>query len=188
MTVGELHKAHFHELGTERLILRPVRLGDAEDMFAYTSVPESFRYLRRDPHVSADEDRAFIQNVLEGYREHREFVWGIGQRGDERLIGTCRLFDFQMESGACEVSYLIHPGWCCRGIASEAVGRLIRYAFDELEICTFFARCAVANTGSERVMKKCGMKRVAILPCAAELHGVSHDFLLYAIQKGETTE
>jgi len=187
MTVKELHIAHFHELGTERLILRPVRLEDAEDMFAYTSVPESFRYLRRDPHVSTDEDRAFIQNVLEGYREHREFVWGISLRSEGRLIGTCRLFDFQMEAGSCEASYLIHPERRRSGIASEAVGRLIRYAFAELGMREFFARCSAANTGSERVMKKCGMKRVAILPRAAELHGISHDFLLYMIQKEEVT-
>lgn len=187
MTVSELHKACFHELETDRLRLRPLVLEDAGAMFEYTSVPENFRFLRREPHRSPEEDEAFIQNVLEGYRQHREFVWGISLKETGRLIGTCRLFDFQMEAGSCEVSYMLHPQHQRRGITSEAVGRLIRYAFEELEFHEVFARCAASNTGSEQVMRKCGMKREAFLPHEAELHGVWCDFLLYAIKKSEVT-
>lgn len=183
MTVEELHKAHFHELQTKRFHLRHLQLEDVEAMFAYTSVPENFRYLRRNPHVSAEEDLAFIQNVLEGYRQRREFVWGIcTQKG--KLIGTCRLFDLRPSEGRCEVSYMIHPAHQRQGAAAEAVGRLIQYAFEELGLQKVYARCAAENTGSERVMQKCGMTLKKTMPRHAKLHGVWHDFLLYKIEKG----
>lgn len=185
MTIEELHKTHFRELETERLSMRPVRLEDAEDMFAYTSAPENFRYLRRDPHMSAEEDRTFIQNVLEGYRQHREFVWGICFEQKARLIGTCRLFDIRPVEGHCEVSYMIHPAYQRQGAASEAVRRLVLYAFKELCFQRVFARCAAGNIGSERVMQKCGMTMEETLPRHAELHGVWHDFLLYSIKRGD---
>lgn len=185
MTVPELHERYFHSLETQRLNLRPLIMTDAEAMFAYTSVPESFQYLRRSAHTSVEEDRAFLRDVLEGYRRHREFVWGICLRDMNDPIGTCRLFDFQPTEGRCEVSYLIHPAYQRHGIVSEAVGRLIRYAFEELNLKMVCARCAAENTGSERVMQKCGMTLEQKLPHCAELHGVWHDFLLYSIKRSE---
>lgn len=183
MTVSELHKAHFRELQTVRLILRLIRMEDAEAMFEYTSATESFCFLRREPHQSVEEDRVFIQDVLEGYRQHREFVWGISLREMERLIGTCRIFDILPDRGFCEVSYLIHPAYRCCGIASEAIGRLIQYSFEELDCAKVFARCSAENIGSERVMQKCGMKKRSFLPRYMELHGAWHDFLLYEIER-----
>lgn len=187
MTVSELHERHFHPMETQRLKLRPLIMSDADAMFAYTSVPASFQYLRRNHHTSVEEDRAFIRDVLEGYQQQREFVWGICLRDKDGIIGTCRLFDLWPAEGRCEVSYLIHPAHQRRGIASEAVGRLVRYAFEELDFQKVLARCAAANTGSERVMLKCGMTLEKTLPRCAELHGAWHDFLLYSITRSESS-
>ena len=187
MTVTELHQKCFHSLDTQRFHLRPLQLQDAEAMFAYTSVPESFRFLARNPHISADEDRAFIRDVQEGYRRHCEFIWGICPRNVNSFpIGTCRLFELSPDEGHCEVSYLIHPDFKRRGVASEAVERLVRYAFEELGFQTVFARCAAENIASERVMQKCGMTLEKTLPRHIELHGAWHDFLLYSIKRSET--
>lgn len=183
MTLEELHQTHFHELETERLILRPVRLEDAEAMFAYTSVPASFQYLRRSPHTSMEEDRAFIQNVLEGYRQHREFLWGICMRGEDRLIGTIRLYNFRLDESCCETSYLIHPAYMGKGIGTEAEKRMVKFVFEELEFRRMQSRCAAGNVGSERIMQKSGLKKKTVLPHYAELHGVWYDLLLYEIEK-----
>jgi len=182
VTTAELHASYFRRLESPRLCLRPLTTEDAEDMFAYTSVPESFRFLKREAHQSAEEDRVFIQNALEGYRQHREFIWGIVLTGEDRLIGTCRLFDISPDENSCEVSYLIRPAVQRRNIASEAVSRLIAYAFEELKLSKVYARCAAENIGSERVMQKCGMRRETVLPHYAELHGRWQDFLLYSIE------
>jgi len=183
VTVSELHKCRFRALETERLLLRPLAENDAPAMFEYTSAMESFRFLRRSPHVSVEEDREFIASVLTGYQQHREFVWGICLRGADRVIGSCRLFDISPEQGCCEVSYLLHPAYQNRGITSEAVRRLIQYAFFDLGLQIVKARCAVSNCASEAVMRKCGMERAALLPHHAELHGIWHDFLLYDVTR-----
>lgn len=186
MTIFELHERHFHPMKTQHLKLRPLVMLDAEAMFAYTSVPESFQYLRRSAHTSVEEDRAFLRDVLEGYRQHREFVWGICFQGE--LVGTCRLFDLRLDEKSCEVSYLIHPTYQRRGIASEAVGRLIRYAFEELDVQKVSARCAVENIGSERVMQKCGMTKGDTLLHYTEMDGRMWDFHLYSIQRNEVVK
>ena len=187
MAVEELHRAFFHSLHTERLFLRPLILEDAEAMFAYTSLPESFRFLRREHHQSIEEDRTFIENVLEGYRLNREFIWGICLGESNQVIGTCRIFDILPEEGSCEVSYLIHPSFQGQGIASGSVGRLVRYAFEELSLQRVLARCAAENTGSERVMQKCGMTKTGTLLHCTEMKGVLWDFHLYNIQRNGDT-
>lgn len=188
MTIASLHKDHFHKLETLRLHLRPLTIEDAKDMFAYTSIPDNFRFLKRESHQSVEEDCAFIQNVLEGYRQHREFIWGITMRAEGGVIGTCRLFNLRLEEQSCEVSYMIHPAHQGQGIASEAVGRLIRYAFEDLDVQKVFARCAAENIGSERVMQKCGMTKEETLFHCIKMKGTLWDFVLYSIQRNEGTQ
>ena len=186
MLIEDLHRTYFHSLNTPRLVLRPLMPEDAEAMFEYTSCPENFRFLRRAAHQTVREDQVCVNGVLEGYRLHREFVWGICLRENDRVIGTCRMFDIQLEKGCCEVSYLIHSAFQGQGIASEAIRELIRYAFEELGLLQVQARCATENIASERVMQKCGMGKEAVLAHHAEFKGIWFDFYLYSI-KNEVT-
>lgn len=183
MNLQQIHEAHYHSLQTERLLLRPLTMNDAEAMFSYTSKAESFRFLKRNPHQSVDEDRVFLQKAVESYRTHSDFIWGICEKETNCLIGTCRLFNIDLTDSRGEVSYLIHPSYQGRGIASEAVGALIRFAFEELSLIRVQAHCASENIGSERVMQKCGMQFESILHDYAEIHGSVMDFKLYAIVK-----
>lgn len=183
MTFQELHERHYHALETDRLLLRPLSPDDAEAMFSYTSQPESFRFLRRAPHQSIEEDRQFLQKAAEAYQTHSDFIWGICEKGSGRLIGTCRLFDLHLTDRRAEVSYLIHPAYQGRGIASDTVRALIRYAFGELGLVRLQARCVSENIGSERVMQKCGMALEGTLRSYANIHNSWKDFKLYAIIK-----
>ena len=154
----ERHSRYFHELLAQRIILRPLTMEDAPAMFAYTSVQENFRFLRRTVHTSVSEDEAFIENVLNGYSEHREFVWGIEYRANAKLIGTCRLFDINEDEKSCEVSYMLHPSYQGQGLATEAVKTLMEYVFKEWKFSSLIARCVAENIRSERVMLAVGMR------------------------------
>lgn len=154
----ERHRKYFHELPTRRTVLRPLTMEDVPAMFEYTSVPENFCYLRRTAHISMNEDKAFIENVINGYREHREFVWGIEYRENAKLIGTCRLFNVDDDEKSCEVSYILHPDYQGRGLVAEAVKVLVNYVFTEWRFSSLVARCLVENSKSERVMLAAGMQ------------------------------
>lgn len=179
----QMHIRHFHPLESTRLILRPLRESDAESMFAYTSLPESFRFLKRETHHSVQEDIEFIRHAEEGYRSHREFLYGIEEKTSGVLIGTCRLFGLNMRDGVGEVSYLLHPLYQRRGYTSEAISRIIAYAFNELGLQRIQARCVQDNIGSERVMQKCGMKLEGVLRNFARIHEQLVTFKLYSIVK-----
>ncbi|MBX6342671.1 MAG: GNAT family N-acetyltransferase, partial [Thermomicrobiaceae bacterium] len=80
-------------LETERLALRPLRLADAGDVFAYASDPEVARYTSWEPHRSIEESRAFLRQVLAAYAVGRTGTWGIVDRASGRVVGTVTLFN-----------------------------------------------------------------------------------------------
>ena len=53
---------------TDRLILRPVRMSDAQDLFEYSSDPEVARHVLWDAHRSIHQTRAYIRYLLRQYR------------------------------------------------------------------------------------------------------------------------
>lgn len=154
----QLHKDHFRTINTQRLTLRPFIIEDAPDMFAYTSVPENFCYLKRNHHTHIQETEAFLAGATERYRENRDFLWGITLKETGQLIGTCRLFGFDFDQKSAEVSYMASPKFQGRGYVSESVRGLIAYAFGELGLCRIQARCVAENIASERVMQASEMK------------------------------
>ena len=48
---------------TERLLLRPITMKDAPDIFSYASDPEVTRYVRFVTHKSIKDTHAFIRRV-----------------------------------------------------------------------------------------------------------------------------
>lgn len=186
MTIYQLHKERYHALCSERFILRPLRLEDAEDMFAYTSKAESFIFLRGTAHISIEQTKTFLRKAVQAHADHNDFIWGICEADTARLIGTCRLFNISLTDKSGEVSYLVHPDVRGKGVASEAVRRVIQYAFEELDLVRIQAHCVVNNFASERVMQRCGMRQEGVLRKYACIHGEFLDYKLYAAIK-ETT-
>lgn len=181
MDIQELHIKHYHSLENDALLLRALNLDDAEAMSSYTSRKESFLFLKREAHHSVNETRLFLEKVVNAYHMHNDFIWGICDKEQNRLVGTCRLFDLDIEDLRGEVSYMVHPDFRRRGIAYKAIDTLIRYAFKELGLQRVQARCVAENVGSERVMQKCGMQFEGILRQYAKIHGQWKNFKLYAI-------
>ena len=172
---------HYRTIETERFVLRPLTLKDAPAMYAYTSCPDNFKYLKKSTHTTIEEDDAFLRKVVNSYKTYSDFIWGISRKENLSLIGTCRLFNFHLDDQNAEVSYMIHPAFQRQGVATEAVKALISYCFEELGFVRVQARCVAGNIGSERVMQKSGMQYEGLLRASAKIHGRFEDFKLYAI-------
>ncbi len=77
------------ELETERLLLRRMRLDDAEAMFAYASDPEVTRYVLWETHRSIEDSEGFLRVATEGYARGDFGGWGIVLKEDGAFVGTC---------------------------------------------------------------------------------------------------
>lgn len=164
---------------SERLLLRALSIKDAEDMFAFTSLPESSAFLRWNPHISVEEDRTFIQNAL---RDEDSLYWGIQHKEMNKLIGNIHVYDIYYRDFRSEISYILHPRFYGNGFATEAVSAVIQYLFEQ-GLHRVQALCLDNHGQSEKLMVRCGMSYEGTLRSYAWVKGKKHNMKVYSICK-----
>ena len=151
----------FEPIETERLRLRRSRPEDAEAISAYRSDPEVSRqqgWERTDP----DAVRVDIE-AMAARRPGEAGGWvqfSVEERETGRLVGDVGLSPAEGEPGVIKVGYTIDPVAQGRGYATEAVGALVRYAFDVLGADVVRAYASADNASSIRVAEKVGLRLV----------------------------
>ena len=76
---------------TARLRLRPLRLDDAANVFAYASDPKVARYVPWPAHTSIEESRQFVTTIVEGTANPGWCRLGHRVRETGVIVGTCSL-------------------------------------------------------------------------------------------------
>lgn len=179
-SIYHLHLRYYRSITTNRLLLRPFIAEDYKDMYEYTSLSNSFQFIKRSPHVAISETMQFVHDAIESCGCHQNFIWAIEENSSHKLIGTCRLFDISIEDRRAEISYMLNPNFSKMGYASEAVQAVCEYVFSEMDFLRLQARCVGENLASERVMQKCGMQMEGTLRNYSVIHGKTCDFKIYA--------
>jgi len=82
---------------------------------------------------------------------------------DCKMIGTCGFTSFNCSSDSAEVGYVLNPEYWGRGIAVEALQRILAFGFEDLGLHRIEARFIDGNDRSRRVMEKAGMNFEGIL-------------------------
>jgi ribosomal-protein-alanine N-acetyltransferase len=173
------------DIETDRLLLRKMRLEDAEAVFAYASDPEVTRYVTWDTHHSIEDSRAFLELTVESYANGGEAGWGIVYKGDLRFVGTCGLVNWSREHARAELGYVLSGRYWGRGLMTEAVGAMIRFGFWRMGLNRIEARCVAENAASARVMEKAGMVHEGTLRKRERLKGEYRDMEVYSILRRE---
>lgn len=169
-------------LRTERLILRKLRLDDAADYFAFASDPRVTRYLRWGPHGSPEQTQAYLADVLTRYAEGaNDGLWGIEQAGEQRLIGSIHLMDINLHDLKADVGIILHAQYWGKGLACEALRRVLAFSFGELGLQRVQALIITGNTAACRLMERCGMTHEGLLRRYALQKGQWWDFDVFSI-------
>lgn len=138
---------------TKRLLLRPVTLEDAEEVFSYASDEENVRWtFTANQNIEETKD-----NIASLYLANPLGRWGISLKETDELIGTIDLLKIVEKVGRSEVGYTLNKHYWNQGYMTEALQRIISLFFEELEMNCLVARHDKANPASGRVMQKAGM-------------------------------
>lgn len=168
-------------LETPRLILRPLIMRDAQDIYDYSCDPEVARHVLWDAHRSVADSRAYLRFILRQYREGMPSSYGIVLKATGRVVGTIGFMWYQSDNQTCEVGYSLARSLWNNGLMTEALQALIDMAFDRLPLNRIEAQHDVANPSSGRVMLKCGMRYEGTLRGRIFNKGRYVDVALYAI-------
>ena len=106
---------------TRRLILRPVRMSDAQDLYEYSRDPEVARHVLWDAHRSIHQTRAYIRYLLRQYRSCAPGTFVIALRETGKVIGTIGFMWVQTENRSAEVGYSLSRAYWNRGFMTEAL-------------------------------------------------------------------
>ena len=73
------------------------------------------------------------------------------------MIGTCGFTRFDYANNSAEIGYVLNTSYHGQGFATEAVGRVLEFGFENLCLNRIEGKYMVENTASRRVMEKCSM-------------------------------
>ena len=174
-------------LETQRLILRPFRVEDAEAMYLnWAGDAEVTKYLRWPAHESTKISQYVMEDWVSHYDEPDYYQWAITIRniGDEP-IGSISVIDKNDRIGMAHIGYCIGRKWWNKGIASEALEAVIGYFFTEVGMNRIESIHDPRNPNSGKVMQKCGMNYEGTMREADWNNQGICDASMYAILKKE---
>lgn len=143
---------------TERLVLRPWSVEDAESLYEYAKDSEVGPIAGWPAHTSVDNSREIIKNVLEIPE-----TYAVCLKADNKAIGSIGLLigeksNIKIADNEAEIGYWIGVPFWGQGLIPEAVKVLMEYAFEELKMKKLWCGYFDGNEKSKRVQEKCGFQ------------------------------
>ena len=165
-------------IGSERLLLREVRVEDAHGAYYHwMNDPEITQYLesRFTPH-SVEQLEEFVRGVQ---KDRRNIFLAIVLRESQQHIGNIKLGPIDWNHRMADIGIVLGERSCWgKGIATEAIALISQYAFDVLNLRKLNAGCYATNGGSVRALEKAGFHVEAV----RKAHYFSHGSYVDAIQ------
>lgn len=180
--------SHIPTLETDRLTLRGMRVSDAPDMYEYARRPSVTEYLTWEPHTSVEETKEYLTYVGQRYRTGDFYDWSVVDKASGRMIGTCGFTSFNCPADSAEIGYVLNPAFQGKGLATEAVRRVLRFGFEELSLHRIEAHFILGNEASHRLMERVGMTFEGYARESMKIKGRYRTIGTCAILRGEFEE
>ncbi|WNM17926.1 GNAT family N-acetyltransferase [Flavobacterium capsici] len=147
---------------TERLLLRPLELTDAEAMFAMDSNPDVHTYLWQKPSTDIAESIKVIEYVHRQYNQNNigRFATILKETGEFIGWTGIKFVDDHIENGNTnfyDYGYRLNPKFWNKGYATEATQFWLTYGIDQLKVSDLNAYTHAQNGASNKVLGRCGM-------------------------------
>ncbi len=146
-------------LRTHRLLLRPFNEGDKDAIFRIFSNPRVMRYWDGPAWASAAQADRFVVVSRKIEDEGSGARLAVTQAANGQLLGQCSLFSWNPTYRSAEVGYCFDDAVWGQGYATEALGALLQWAFDTLNLNRVQAALDTRNPASARVLEKLGFLR-----------------------------
>jgi len=144
---------NFPTLNTARLNLIEINESHINDLFEIFSDEETMEFYDVWPHKNIDRTKEMEQNYQKRFADGTGIRWGISL--DNKLIGTIGLF-WHPERHFANLGYDLNKAYWGKGIITEAIHAVIKYAFEVQKIHRVEAQTDPRNFASQKVLLKNG--------------------------------
>lgn len=154
-----------------------------DDFFDYAKNPDTGVMQGWKPHLNKEETLYTLKSYIKD-----DDRWAIALKENNKVIGSVRLYPDENRGKyyAKYINYVLSSDYWNNGYMTEAVKRVIKYAFDEVNVDLLSAFHYPHNIRSKRVIEKCGFKYEVTIKQGNKIYdGQIFDTVCYYILKSE---
>ena len=175
----------FPILRTERIDLRELDASFVADIFAVRNDPAVQLY-NSAPHLTRDDTLGFIAEQQTKYLRHTEITWALLVRDLGQVVGDVTLFDWDRYHRRALIGYELAQNQWGKGFAQEAVGAVLRFAFEQMDLNRVEIWTSAANQRSLRLAQRLGFTLDGTLrKRILEDDGQFHDCAVFGLIRDE---
>ena len=147
------------EIETDRLLLRPILLSDAQSLYEIVSDKDVLNYLAGLPEYTGVEMAVdYISGKLEKKYKNKDFYdWAVVLKSENKMIGRISVYKQDDYRRMADLVWQLNANYRNKGYISEGVKAVINHLF-EIGFERIEAFADVENKASTKVMAKVGMQ------------------------------
>ncbi len=173
-------------LETQRLVLRAWKKDDVDDLYNYAKNPNVGPNAGWEPHT----DKAISSKIINLFIRQND-IWAITLKENKKVIGSVGLHKDEKRQTVKtrQIGYVLSEEYWHKGLATEAVLKVIDYAFTEMGLDLLSAYHYPYNKRSRNVIEKCGFKYEGTLrQSTINCDGDTLDTVCYSLLRAEYEE
>jgi len=177
----------FPQLTTERLVLRELTMDDVDWYKSHFSISEIVTGSGFAAPADGDAAREeFERYILGPWNQGTGLRWGITLKKDSRVIGSAGFYKWENEPHRkAEMGYDLNPTHWGKGIMTEALGAIISYGFDEMNLNRITIFVISENERSVKLARRLGFVKEGVIRESEFFDGRFIDDVMFSILKSD---
>ncbi|MBS3136867.1 GNAT family N-acetyltransferase [Candidatus Woesearchaeota archaeon] len=176
-------------LKTQRLILHPVKISDAEaiynltrdeEILKYTQVPRDYSIKKAREHITKENKK-----VKQGKALHLAITLKENKKINKQMIGIISLNSINKQHKRAAIGYWLGKQYRNKGYIKEACKVLLSFCFNQLKLNRIQFSCSTENKASQKVIESLNAVFEGIQRQKTYKDCRFHDKRVYAILKEE---
>ena len=140
---------HNYIIETERLILRPLKINDAEAVYQWVSDERVAKYMVYNTYTSLE---AVVEWLTMIQKPDEEYHFGFVRKEDGLLIGSGSIGPDSNRKGFWSFGYNLRYDCWGKGYATEATKAMMKFANEHFDVVKFSSSHVEQNKASGHVM------------------------------------
>lgn len=147
----------------KRIMLREYRREDAGEMYRWVNNPEITDTLN-DSMFFYPQGIEYVDSFINDRIMNRSCSFVIADLKDESYLGQIELFNMDYRNGFAEMGVVLaHPALIGKGFGQEAVGLMLKIAFEKMNLHRIELNVYAFNRRAITCYEKCGFRKEGVL-------------------------
>ena len=175
---------------TRRLVLREWSKKDKKDLIEGANNLNVSKWFQTIPFPYKERDADWWINHCEEKLKNKKregYELAIELKENKKLIGGFGLSKIDKVQGTATIGYWLNETYHGKGLGTEALSELIKFAFDKLKLRRLNASVFTGNPSSGKLLEKFGAKKEGLKRKSAvcKADGKIKDEIIYGLLKSE---